>query len=346
MPPSRSVSAQPVRRHEAPEAVAELLGVEEQRDREEHGEEEREEAVGDGPRQILERCGVGREPVRQVLDPLLDLLGHVVLPQRPADEREPPRSFTTFGAWRSRFANWSAARGAISTAKIERSTRNPPSTVTTAPRRPKCRRRCASFTTGSSASAISTASTSPVSVRGTLPTSHTSAPRDRDDDRDRHRRAGIEIDRVRLGGPRVGDGHAPSLRRHGRARRDATRPHLPAQRRCDRRCARADGVRAPHVAVVGTSHRVDPLRGDARDRARSGGARGAAADAACVAVLLVLLVVGGATGVAVYGLVDDVTTQTNRLQRDLPDGPTTSRSGAGSASRSRSSSSRSEHASS
>jgi predicted PurR-regulated permease PerM len=37
-----------------------------------------------------------------------------------------------------------------------------------------------------------------------------------------------------------------------------------------------------------------------------------------LAVLLVLLVVGGATSIAVYGLVDDVTTQTTRLQRDLP----------------------------
>jgi predicted PurR-regulated permease PerM len=37
-----------------------------------------------------------------------------------------------------------------------------------------------------------------------------------------------------------------------------------------------------------------------------------------VAVLLVLAVVGGAAGVAVYGIVDDVTTQTTRLQRDLP----------------------------
>lgn len=37
-----------------------------------------------------------------------------------------------------------------------------------------------------------------------------------------------------------------------------------------------------------------------------------------VAVLLVLAVVGGATGIAVYGLIDDVTTQTTRLQRDLP----------------------------
>ena len=38
-----------------------------------------------------------------------------------------------------------------------------------------------------------------------------------------------------------------------------------------------------------------------------------------VAVLLVLVVVGGATGIAVYGLVDDVTTQTNHLQRVLPE---------------------------
>jgi predicted PurR-regulated permease PerM len=38
-----------------------------------------------------------------------------------------------------------------------------------------------------------------------------------------------------------------------------------------------------------------------------------------LAVLLVLLVVGGATGIAAYGLVDDVTTQTTRLQRDLPE---------------------------
>lgn len=37
-----------------------------------------------------------------------------------------------------------------------------------------------------------------------------------------------------------------------------------------------------------------------------------------LAVVVVLLVVGGATGVAVYGLVDDVTSQTTRLQRDLP----------------------------
>jgi predicted PurR-regulated permease PerM len=37
-----------------------------------------------------------------------------------------------------------------------------------------------------------------------------------------------------------------------------------------------------------------------------------------VAILLVLVVVGGATGIAVYGLVDDVTTQTTHLQRDLP----------------------------
>lgn len=37
-----------------------------------------------------------------------------------------------------------------------------------------------------------------------------------------------------------------------------------------------------------------------------------------LAVLVVLLVVGGAVGVAAYGLVDDVATQTTRLQRDLP----------------------------
>jgi predicted PurR-regulated permease PerM len=37
-----------------------------------------------------------------------------------------------------------------------------------------------------------------------------------------------------------------------------------------------------------------------------------------LAVLLVLIVVGGATGLAASGLVDDVTTQTTSLQRDLP----------------------------
>jgi len=38
-----------------------------------------------------------------------------------------------------------------------------------------------------------------------------------------------------------------------------------------------------------------------------------------LAVIVVLLAIGGATGIAAYGLVDDVTTQTTRLQRDLPE---------------------------
>jgi putative heme transporter len=38
-----------------------------------------------------------------------------------------------------------------------------------------------------------------------------------------------------------------------------------------------------------------------------------------LAVIVVLLAVGGATGIAAYGLVDDVATQTTRLQRDLPE---------------------------
>ncbi|OWY63657.1 hypothetical protein B7486_51850 [cyanobacterium TDX16] len=78
------------RRHEAPDAPDEALPVEQERHREQQGDEAGDHHVGGRGGGVLDGRGVAGEALGQVVDPALDLLGHVVVGEGPAHEGQVP----------------------------------------------------------------------------------------------------------------------------------------------------------------------------------------------------------------------------------------------------------------